>query len=123
MTDDLVQWLRETQDELYGAVRCAEAADRIEQLEKYKSLHSQCDKASLEVEKNLVVQLRDAHKRIKLLEAALRTIDNAIPKNDPTLPAICLVAGDVAESALNGTWPAFGVMPRAALEGKGGEKV
>jgi len=85
MTDDLVQWLRETQDELYGAVRCAEAADRIEQL-----------------------------------EAALRTIDNAIPKNDPTLPAICLVAGDVAEGALNGTWPAFGVMPRAALEGKDG---
>jgi hypothetical protein len=53
--------------------------------------------------------------RIELLEAALRTIDNAIPKNDPTLPAICLIAGDIAEGALNGTWPAFGVMPRAAL--------
>jgi hypothetical protein len=62
-----------------------------------------------------------AANRIEQLEAALRTIDNAIPKNDPTLPAICLVAGDVAEGALNGTWPAFGVMPRAALEGKDGE--
>jgi hypothetical protein len=53
--------------------------------------------------------------RIELLEAALRTIDNAIPKNDPTFPAICLIAGDIAEGALNGTWPAFGVIPRAAL--------
>lgn len=59
--------------------------------------------------------LKDAADRIELLEAALRTIDKAIPKNDPTLPAICLVAGDIAEGALNGTWPAFGVMPRAAL--------
>ena len=58
---------------------------------------------------------KEAADRIELLEAALRTIDNAIPKNDPTLPAICLIAGDIAEGALNGTWPAFGVMPRAAL--------
>ena len=58
--------------------------------------------------------------RIELLEAALRAIDNAIPKNDPTLPAICLIAGDIAEGALNGTWPAFGVMPLAALENKNG---
>jgi hypothetical protein len=65
--------------------------------------------------------MTEAADRIEQLEAALRTIDNAIPKNDPTLPAICLVAGDVAEGALNGTWPAFGVMPRAALEGKDGE--
>jgi hypothetical protein len=56
--------------------------------------------------------------RIEELEAALRAIDNAIPKNDPTLPAICLIAGDIAEGALNGTWPAFGVMPRTALRGK-----
>jgi ribosomal protein S2 len=56
--------------------------------------------------------------RIEELEAALRAIDNAIPKNDPTLPAICLIAGDIAEGALNGTWPAFGVMPRAVLGGK-----
>ena len=33
MTDDLVEWLRETEDHLYGATRCREAADRIEQLE------------------------------------------------------------------------------------------
>jgi hypothetical protein len=60
----------------------------------------------------------EAADRIEQLEAALRTIDNAIPKNDPTLPAICLIAGDIAEGALNGTWPAFGVMPRAVLGGK-----
>lgn len=34
MTDDLVEWLRETEDHLYGATRCCEAADRIERLEK-----------------------------------------------------------------------------------------
>jgi hypothetical protein len=34
MTDDLVSWLRETEDELYGATRCREAADRIEHLER-----------------------------------------------------------------------------------------
>ena len=62
--------------------------------------------------------LHEAVDRIDALEAALQTIDNAIPKNDPTLPAICLIAGDIAEGALNGTWPAFGVMPRAALEEK-----
>jgi hypothetical protein len=62
--------------------------------------------------------LKEAADRIELLEAALRTIDNAIPKNDPTLPAICLIAGDIAEAALNGTWPAFGVMPRTALKEK-----
>jgi hypothetical protein len=59
--------------------------------------------------------MSEAADRIELLEAALRTIDNAIPKNDPMAPAIFLVAGDIAEAALNGTWPAFGVMPRAAL--------
>jgi ribosomal protein S2 len=72
-------------------------------------------------EDNQIALCDEAADRIEQLEAALRTIDNAIPKNDPTLPAICLVAGDVAEGALNGTWPAFGVMPRAALEGKDGE--
>jgi len=65
-----------------------------------------------------VDELNEAADRIELLEAALRAIDNAIPKNDPTLPAICLIAGDIAEGALNGTWPAFGVMPRTALRGK-----
>ena len=33
MTDDLVKWLRETEDHLYGATRCREAADHIEGLE------------------------------------------------------------------------------------------
>jgi len=66
----------------------------------------------------LVKYCRKSADRIERLEAALRSIDNAIPKNDPKLPAICLIAGDIAEGALNGTWPAFGVMPREALEKK-----
>jgi len=53
----------------------------------------------------------NAINEIERLRAALRTIDNMIPKNDPQYPALALVAGDVAEGALNGTWPAFGVMP------------
>ena len=68
--------------------------------------------------KTMEEKLSLASDRIEALEAALRTIDNAIPTNDPILPAICLIAGDIAVGVLNGTWPAFGVMPRAALKGE-----
>jgi hypothetical protein len=72
MTDDLLYRLR--------GVMCGddpvieEAASRIEELEKYQSIHSQCDKSSLEVEGKLVQRLSLAHARIKNLEAALREI-------------------------------------------------
>ena len=72
MTDDLLYRLR--------GVMCGddpvieEAASRIEELEKYQSIHSQCDKSSLEVEGKLVQRLSLAHARIKTLEAALREI-------------------------------------------------
>ena len=58
-----------------------EAASRIEELEKYQSIHSQCDKSSLEVEGKLVQRLSLAHARIKNLEVALREIVGAL--NDP----------------------------------------
>ena len=48
-----------------------EAADHIEKLEKYQSVHAQCDKTSLELEEKLVKQLSEARKRIQMLEAAL----------------------------------------------------
>ena len=69
MTDDLLYRLR--------GVMCGddpvieEAASRIEELEKYQSIHSQCDKSSLEVEGKLVQRLSLAHARIKKLEEAL----------------------------------------------------
>ena len=72
MTDDLLYRLR--------GVMCGddpvieEAASRIEELEKYQSIHSQCDKSSLEVEGKLVQRLSLAHARIEKLEAALRWI-------------------------------------------------
>ena len=83
--------------------------DLVRRLREGACLHNQLEAYDLTTK---------AANRIEELEAALRTIDNAIPKNDPTLPAICLIAGDIAEGALNGTWPAFGVMPRSALVGK-----
>lgn len=59
--------------------------------------------------------MSEAADEIERLRAALRIIDNIIPKDDTSIPVFLVVAGDVAEAALNGTWPAFGVMPRAAL--------
>lgn len=60
---------------------------------------------------NNEIRLRDAE--IERLRAALQTIDDLIPKRDlHGVPAPCLVAGDVAETALNGTWPAFKKRPR-----------
>jgi predicted RNase H-like nuclease (RuvC/YqgF family) len=50
------------------------AADRIEKLEKYQSVHAQCDKTSLELEEKLVKQLSEARKRIQMLEAELTHI-------------------------------------------------
>ena len=99
MTDDLLYRLR--------GVMCGddpvieEAASRIEELEKYQSIHSQCDKSSLEVEGKLVQRLSLAHARIKNLEAALREI--------------------IQEDALNGKTVFvgdFGKIARKALEDK-----
>jgi hypothetical protein len=71
MTDDLVKQLREAALDYYYEDIIAAAADRIEQLEKYKSLHAKCDQTSSELMQNLVNRLRDAHKRIEQLEGAL----------------------------------------------------
>ena len=50
--------------------------DRIEKLERFKSLHAQCDQIALDIENKLVDQLASAHKRIEKLEKALREIAN-----------------------------------------------
>jgi hypothetical protein len=42
----------------------SEAKTRIEELERYQSLHAQCEKVSLELEKKLVEQLKIAHSRL-----------------------------------------------------------
>ena len=78
MSDDLVKRLREVggmSDD--GATRWyinpdgPEAADRIEELEKYQSIHAQCEKASLELEAKLVKKLSVAHNSIEKLEDEL----------------------------------------------------
>lgn len=75
---------------------CAMAADRIEELMKFQSLHANCDKASLDIEQKLVDQLASAHRRIEALEAALRSIAAN------TCCEKCQEASLVARAALEG---------------------
>lgn len=55
---------------------------------------------------------------IERLRGALRTIDSLIPKTKEItdFPYWAAIAGDIAEGALNQTWPAYGVMPEPAKE-------
>ena len=99
MTDDLVTWLRRTEDELYGATRCREAADLIEKLE------------AANLKQSLITV--DHLSRIEALEAALQKIsdvgDNDIPKPTGNLSQeaaslwVCLaMCVNVARAALAG---------------------
>ena len=83
MTDDLVKRLRQSSSSDYSCQGCMdtereEAADRIEKLEKYQSVHAQCDKTSLELEEKLVKQLSEARKRIQVLKGWLNGSLNII---------------------------------------------
>ena len=64
--------------------------------------------------------MREAANEIERLRGALRTIDSLIPKTKEItdFPYWMAIAGDIAEGALNGTWPAYGVMPAPAKETK-----
>jgi hypothetical protein len=73
--DDLVKRLRVQADSAYISSMLEEAADRIEELMKYQSLHAGCDKASLDIEQKLVNQLAVAHKRIKELEKKVAELE------------------------------------------------
>jgi hypothetical protein len=59
----------------------SEAADRIEELERFKSLHAQCDKTSLDIEQKLVNQVSYYYARMVKMEVVLRHI--AERKSDP----------------------------------------
>lgn len=63
-------------------------------------------------------QRKEAAAEIERLRGALRTIDSLIPKTKEItdFPYWVAIAGDIAEGALNGTWPAYGVMPASAKE-------
>jgi hypothetical protein len=84
MTDDLVGRLRR---DLASGLSASigdtkDAADRIDKLEKYASLHAKCEQTSLEYEQKLVNRLRDAHKRIRQLEGILkRAVDGYVQAN------------------------------------------
>jgi len=87
MTDDLVKWLRETEDELYGATRCREAADRIEQLtERIRSSEKNLNEivnGDLRLAEKTGTKVRYSPaderlvERVRKMEAALRAIAEA----------------------------------------------
>ena len=60
----------------------------------------------------------DALEENERLRGALRTINSFIPKTKEitAFPHWVAIAGDIAEGALNGTWPAYRVMPAPAKE-------
>lgn len=62
--------------------------------------------------------MNEAANQIERLRGALRTINSLIPKTKEitAFPHWVAIAGDIAEGALNGTWPAYGVMPASAKE-------
>ena len=68
----------------------------------------------------LQAMLKSKDAEIERLRGALRTIDSLIPKTKEItdFPYWVAIAGDIAETALNGTWPAYGVMPAPAKETK-----
>lgn len=61
---------------------------------------------------------REAADEIERLRGALRTINSLIPKTKEIIafPHWVAIAGDIAEGALNGTWPAYRVMPAPAKD-------
>lgn len=64
--------------------------------------------------------MQEAANEIERLRGALRTINSLIPrtKEITAFPHWVAIAGDIAECALKGTWPAYGVMPKSAKETK-----
>ena len=66
----------------------------------------------------------EAADEIERLRGALRTINGLIPKTKEmtAFPHWGAIAGDIAEGALNGTWPAYGVMPAPAKEKSDGHR-
>lgn len=87
------------------AEELANAANRVKELEKYQSIHAQCDQINLETEATLVRRLADFNSRIEQLESALRHYSCGCKENE------CEVKPKYAP--LKCGWPA-----RQALEGK-----
>ena len=63
---------------------CFDAADRIEELERYQSLHAQCERVSLELEKKLVEQLKIAHSRLPQWQPV-----ETAPRDDTDVLVLC----------------------------------
>jgi uncharacterized protein YbaP (TraB family) len=79
-----------------------EAAIRIEELEKYASLHAKCDQGSLDIEQKLVSQLRDANKRIKQLEGAVCQVWVLNNRRDRFKDEIDMVVSTAMDGETNG---------------------
>ena len=67
-----------------GTALCRDAAARIEELERYKSLHAQCDKVALHLENKLKDQVSryygEAHKYEKALRLIVETLPSCLQK-------------------------------------------
>ena len=87
------------------------AADEIERLREQL-------KYSNEFREIMNEERCDALEENERLRGALRTINSFIPKTKEitAFPHWVAIAGDIAEGALNGTWPAYRVMPAPAKE-------
>ena len=89
--------------------------DIIEQLRSATVVVRKVDNTAYNYDSTLA---KNAADEIERLRGALRTIDNLVPKTKEIIdfPYWVAIVGDIAENALNGTWPAYGVMPESAKE-------
>ena len=90
--------------------------DIVDDLRDLNSMHT--PKEISEIGERAADEIERLEQEIERLRGALRTIDGLIPKTKEitAFPHWGAIAGDIAEGALNGTWPAYGVMPAPAKE-------
>ena len=88
----------------------------VDDLRELNSMHTPKEVSS--IGERAADEIERLEQEIERLRGALRTIDGLIPKTPEitAFPHWGAIAGDIAEGALNGTWPAYGVMPAPAKE-------
>ena len=120
MTDDLVKIIRwyTAHNERIMPQHAKAAADRIEKLEKYQSIHAQCDKVSLELEAKLAKQLGVAHKRIEKLEAGEEEWNSICNRYAARIEKLEAALRSIAANACCDSCREAALVARKALEGK-----
>jgi hypothetical protein len=95
--------------------------DIVDDLRELNSMHTPKEVSS--IGERAADEIERLEQEIERLRGALRTIDSLVPKTEEIadFPYWMAIVGDIAEGALNGTWPAYGVMPALAKETIKGE--